>query len=388
MANLPEGFDLEALLAPLPGAAPAGADLREDFSPQSAYYRLRDARAEARAAERAAEAPDPDQGGGTGGEAPWPAQWRTVRELATKALTAQTKDLEIAAWLTEALVRSDGLAGLEAGARLIAGLAETLWDSNLYPTPDEDGIVTRVAPVGGLNGEGGQGTLMQPLRKVPLWLRPDQSTLGFWRYEQSMELAGIADPARREARLQAGWLPFEDVEREAQAVGRSALSAVRDESAAALAAWQAMSEVLDARAGIDSPRTSDVRELLQQIHSVADKYALAEGGAPAPGGAPAAPQIAGAPQQFPSVGAPGGAEGGATREEMLRQLGRIAEFFRRTEPHSPLAYTLDEAVRRGRMSWPQLLEEIVPDAVARNAIQTALGIKPADAPAEAPAEAG
>ena len=51
--NIPEGFDLAALLAPISEEAPAGSDLRTDYSPDSIYYRLRDARAEARAAERA-----------------------------------------------------------------------------------------------------------------------------------------------------------------------------------------------------------------------------------------------------------------------------------------------------------------------------------------------
>ena len=50
MAEWPEGIDMAALLAPIAGDAPAGSDLREDFSAQSTYYRLRDARAEARAA--------------------------------------------------------------------------------------------------------------------------------------------------------------------------------------------------------------------------------------------------------------------------------------------------------------------------------------------------
>ena len=44
-----------------------------------------------------------------------------MRELALKTLTETTKDLEVAAWLTEALVRSHGLAGLAAGAQLMAG---------------------------------------------------------------------------------------------------------------------------------------------------------------------------------------------------------------------------------------------------------------------------
>jgi len=82
MTGLPEGFDLDALLAPIPGEAPVGVDLREDFSPQSPYYRLRDARAEARAAERIADAADAE----LNQEAVTPPQWRTVNEIALRAL--------------------------------------------------------------------------------------------------------------------------------------------------------------------------------------------------------------------------------------------------------------------------------------------------------------
>jgi type VI secretion system protein ImpA len=62
---------------------------------------------------------------------------------------------------------------------------------------------------------------------------------------------------------------------------------------------------------------------------------------------------------------------------MLRELERIADFFRRTEPHSPLAYTLEEAVRRGRLSWPELLAEVVPDDKVRSGMLVMLGIRPA-----------
>src|SRR3954464_1127293 len=112
MADLPDGFDLEALLAPIPGDAPQGTDIREDFSATSPYNRLRDARSEARDAERAQDAGDQD----TRDPAPL---WRTVRDLALKTLAETTKDLEVAAWLTEALVRSHGLAGLAAAAQLM-----------------------------------------------------------------------------------------------------------------------------------------------------------------------------------------------------------------------------------------------------------------------------
>jgi carbamoyltransferase len=55
---------------------------------------------------------------------------------------------------------------------------------------------------------------------------------------------------------------------------------------------------------------------------------------------------------------------------------RVAEFFRRTEPHSPLSYTLEEAVRRGRMTLAELLAEVMPDEEARHAMLSRLGIRP------------
>lgn len=366
MADTPEGIDVAALLQPFDGETPAGVDLREDFSPQSTYYRLRDARAEARAAERTAdENPEVDS--------PPPTQWRTVKELVLTALGEKTKDLELAAWLTEAMVRSDGLAGVAAGARLIQGLAEAFWDQNLFPVPDEDGISTRVAPVTGLNGTGGDGTLIQPLRKIVLFTRPDGSNVAFWQYEQSAELEGIGDPERVKQRLAAGVTPFADMETAARAAGGPRFAALRGRARSALDAWVAMAEALDAKAGSDGPPASRVRDILRQIVEVAERYAPAEvAEADADGDAAAETGEGGA-----AVATGGGtAARAASREDMLRDLTRIAEFFRRTEPQSPLAYTLDEAVRRGRMTWPELLAEVVSDASVRGSILSQLGIRP------------
>ena len=66
-------------------------------------------------------------------------------------------------------MRSHGLAGLTAGAKLIAGLAEQYWD-DVFPLPDDYGVETRVAPVTGLNGREGNGSLIQPLHKLPLFI--------------------------------------------------------------------------------------------------------------------------------------------------------------------------------------------------------------------------
>ncbi len=247
MAEFPEGFDLEALLAPISAEAPAGSDLREDSSPGSLYYRLRDARAEARAAEREMDAADPDRAAAD--TSATPPQWRTIRELAIEATQGRSKDLEIAAWLTEALLRSDGLAGLSAGCKLMTGLVEGFWDG-LFPLPDEEGISTRVAPVAGLNGIGGEGTLIQPIRKLALFNRPSGDAVPFFQYEQSAELAAIADPTRRQQRLDAGVLPIETVNSEAAVAERLAgdtggpgFAELARHAGDAAAAWQALSSL-------------------------------------------------------------------------------------------------------------------------------------------------
>jgi type VI secretion system protein ImpA len=381
MDEFPEGFDLEALLAPISEAAPVGSDPREDMSAGSPYFRLRDARAEARANERAKD------GGTDAGE----AQWRPVCQLATQVLLKVGKDLEVAAWLSEALLREEGLVGLTAGLRTMTGIAEQYWDE-FFPREDEEGLEGRLAALAGLNGTSGDGTLMQPLRKIVLFDRTDGTPFPFWQYKQSEDLAGIGDATRRQQRLDAGVVPFEKVEEEARAANSAGFAALRRQAAAAVDAWQALSDVLDAKAGRDAPPTSNVRDLLNDIVRVAKFFAPdGEGGAASGNGAAApadgAASAGGAVAMLSAGGGPVAAgvrlllpDGFETREDALRVLLRLAEFFRRTEPQSPLAYTLQEAVRRARMSLPDLLAEIVPDVTSRASILTSLGIKPPNEP--------
>jgi type VI secretion system protein ImpA len=65
-----------------------------------------------------------------------------------------------------------------------------------------------------------------------------------------------------------------------------------------------------------------------------------------------------------------------TRESALQTLEQIAAFFRETEPHGSISYTLSEAVRRARLPWLDLLEETLTDRGSRDAFLTSLGIRP------------
>jgi len=353
-----ETADLEAILAPLAGEQPTGVDLREDYAPNSIYFRLRDARAGARDAERQAETEGGDEG--------LPTLWRPVATLAISALKANSKDLEVATWLTEALVRIAGLRGLMAGASVIGGLVERYWDG-IFPMPDEHGIETRVAAVAGLSGQGADGTLLQPLRKSIVFRRPDGTPFSLWQYQAALELSGISDPARRAQRIDAGVVPFEDVEKEARLAGATHWSAQRDSVVEVLAAWKGMESALDAKAGPASPSGNRVREVLELMLDISTRFAPQNAPDAATGGDErAAGEASGA---APAAGAVTG------REQALRRLAEVAEWFKHNEPNSPIGFTLDEAARRARLAWPDLVAELVSDETARQTLLTSAGMK-------------
>ena len=379
-------IDVESLVQPIDGDSPTGSDIRQDVSPQSVYYQLKDARSAARAAERSADA-DTDEGGLL-------PEWRTILELAPTVLTSQAKDLEVAAWYIEALTRAYGFAGMRDGFILSRRLVEDYWDG-LYPEPDEDGIETKVAPFSGLNGEGGPGTLIQPIRKIPL--SDGEEPFAAWQYEQALEIAKIVDEEKRQRRIDGGAMSMDGIETSVRETPPTFFRELLDDCQAAIDAFKALSDAFDAAAGQDAPPTSNIRNLLQEVHGIAvsisrdrlpaeaaAETAVADG--MAGDGAVGEVSAAGAPAG--PGGAPGGGVGGVptgsvqSREQAFQVLAKVADFFRTNEPHSPISYVLDDLVRRGRMSFPELLSELLDDADARRRLLMSAGIKPADAQEE------
>ncbi|MCW8327860.1 type VI secretion system ImpA family N-terminal domain-containing protein [Photobacterium sp. SDRW27] len=47
------------------------------------------------------------------------------------------------------------------------------------------------------------------------------------------------------------------------------------------------------------------------------------------------------------------------RDQVFHQLRDIADYFRKTEPHSPVAYLLEKAIRWGYMPLPELMTELL-----------------------------
>jgi type VI secretion system protein ImpA len=365
----PSVLDFEFLLADVPGKNPAGVDLREDYSPQAVYRLLKDVRAAARAAERNA-AWERDESAGAR------ADWSPILKQAPQVLAAQSKDLEIAVWLLEALVRAHGFAGLRDGLRLLCGLVERFWE-HVYPLPDEDGLETRVAPLAGLNGVEGEGVLGPAIQTIPITMGTSVGPFHSGHYRQALDLERLDDPGKRSARIAQGAASLQDIQKAVAETPPEFFQTLRDDLNACSETFERLCVVLEEKCGTDAsgdslaPPSSNIRNALQACRETLD-YLVQPSPDANSAESPAAGREGGqaAPGRSVSVGQIG------SREEAFRALLQVAEFFKRTEPHSPISYTLEQAVRWGRMPLPELLSELVPEDSTREQIFKLVGIRP------------
>ena len=319
----PDVLDLDRLLAPLGEESPAGVDIRSDSSPGSLYYQIKDARTAARSAERQAADGVPDAR----------ADWRPVLKQGEKALAEKTKDLEVAAFMIEALVRLHGFAGLREGFKLARGLVENFWDG-LYPTPDEDGISTRVAPLASLNGEDAEGVLIQPIALVPLTDDSAGGPFSHVQYQQATAIDQMTDDEAKARRMEQVGVSMSKI---AQAVSETSpefyaelvadLSQCQEEFAGLCSA-------LDERCGGNAPPASNIRSALDgcmdAIRDIA-RNKLAVGGAGAAASSADATVSGGG-------GAPGSIRTLGTTH--IQTLLKVATFFGARSP-----------ITRYRMPW-------------------------------------
>src|SRR5581483_8120802 len=102
------------VLTPIPGANPAGESLRY----AQIYDKIKEARRE-----------DDDAPQGEWQRERKTADYPLVIKLTSEAIATKSKDLELASWLTEALLIREGFAGLNEGLQVICGLVANFWDN-------------------------------------------------------------------------------------------------------------------------------------------------------------------------------------------------------------------------------------------------------------------
>jgi type VI secretion system protein ImpA len=370
----PPTLDVAALLAPIPGENPAGQSVRYDGT--------HDAIQEARWADDALEQGD------------WVRQvkvadWPAVIALATETLTAKSKDLQITVWLVEALVKQHGFAGLRDGLQVLRELQERFWPS-LYPVVEDEDVEPRVAPLAWLNEK-----LPPSIREVPLTQSRDGQNYAWWRWEESraMDNLGRRDQEALAAAVADGKITGEQFDKAVEATSPTFYQALFADLNQTWEEYEQLDRVVEEKFGREAPSLLDLKQAIEScrllIGEIAQKKGVLEPDPTPrePEPAPTAvaerdpePALSLQLHSRPAIPVHQGAVPlePQNRADALRRLAAVADYFHRTEPHSPVAYLVQRAVRWGEMPLEEWLRDVITNEDVLARVHETLGLKNSD----------
>lgn len=359
-------IDVNELLAPIPGSDPAGSD--ESFSDQ--FDRIREAR----------RADDTTLAQGEWQTELKVADWREAQNLSEDILRRVSKDLQAAVWLGEAVISRYGLEGAKETFELLAGMLDTYWEG-LYPRADDGDLEERAGKLAWFATYGARALQMMMLNNDP----QAALTLDDWIDSREVDNLGRQNAEAYQAAMDEGRMNGETFDSRMVSTDDALIRERIEQVVAARDVFARFSSLSDAKLGRDAPNLVTIDEALKKIQQVYTKVAAAKGMAGVAAVEEAGESLEGA-GNVETAGNAGGTNGGvaldlsagslASKQAALRAIGEIAGFFRRTEPHNPVAYLLDRAVYWADMPLEQWLAEVVRDEHTLSSIRERVGLPP------------
>lgn len=338
-----QGFDLEQLLQPISDEAPCGGNLEAD--------------AEFGALERAATA-IPER---VAGELTIPAQepdWADV-DARARRLFERTKDLRVGLILARSRLKTQGLPGYRDGLTLIERLVSGYWD-HVHPQLDPDDALDPTMRLNILSAICDGESLLKEVRLAPLAV---SRGFGVVTYRDVLlanrELKPVAEETPKEmSTIRAAFMDCDAGALQANA------SAARD----LLSVVRSIDDDLRNKVGEDrSPDFTPAIKLLTALSAFLQERLNERGLADAPAAAQSSGSAVGPASATVAVGQPSLLAVGeiAGRDDVVRLLERICDWYRTHEPSSPIPILLERAKRLVSRDFFDILRDIAPDALAQ-----------------------
>lgn len=322
--------DIAELVADVAEQPPCGPDLEYD----PAFHQL----------ELAALGKPEQQFGSTLIPAEAPA-WEEVRDAAV-SLLKRSKDLRVATLLTRALLHSEGFPGLLEGLQLILQLLQRYWE-DVYPRLDAEEDNDPTMRLNALAPLVDAEALLRDLRDA--WLVRSRQHGQILVRDVEVALGKL--PPRRNA----------EVPSQRQIDSILAAVAAEDPTPLALvdqtrATAKELADFLTDKVG--AGRAPDFKPLLTILSLLAHAVQGVLGDAVATAGAPAIVGDA----QVSAVEVPMSSEI-RTRDDALRMIDQVIDYFERNEPTNPAPLLIKRARRLVSMSFIDIVKEMAPDGL-------------------------
>ena len=251
----PPILEFDTLIAPIPGDSPAGIAV-----PFAVTQQLEEMRREVDPASYSKDDPTRPE--------PKKADWKGTIELTQETLRTTSKDLLIAARLTEVLVKVHGFAGLRDGLHLFRLLAEQGWDRLLPAIEAEDDLEVRAARFNWLDDKDKGARFPATLRLVPL-MDPEGQRYGWQHWKDSQAPKSKITAADVERAIQAtpvdkSQLVVEDIEESWKELAGLA---------------QVLAQKMDTPSSKYAPGLGGIREAINDCRTLAQQILQKKGGA-------------------------------------------------------------------------------------------------------------
>jgi type VI secretion system protein ImpA len=304
----------EELLAPVPGDTPTGQDLFED--------------PERQVIEQAFE------------ESPGDVDWRATIGLIEQQF-GRTKDVWLAVYLARAGAQMGRLDTIVTGCEALAGLFETYWD-DLFPKLDEYGFQGRKGPCESLTKIG---PFLGPLKRTVL---VEHQRLGSYNGEDLIRFETEGDSADGFGMFRKA---VEETSPDDLRAAVDRLDCMRD-------ALMRADAVLMANA--DGDTGTDFKPTYETIDSI--RRALL----PYAGLGESAEEAAASPDSGNASESSGPRIAGRvdSREDVVKAIDAIAEYYQRREPGSPIPVALRRVRTWVSMDFMAILRDIAPNSIS------------------------
>ncbi|MCG8017981.1 MAG: type VI secretion system protein TssA [Candidatus Thiodiazotropha sp. 'RUGA'] len=323
-------LDLDQLLSAVSDDEPAGSDL--EYDPLFGEM------------ERAAEGKEEQQFGDT----IIPAEDPDWRELKKKSLevAGKSRDLRAAIHLTRALIHTDGFSGLTDGLALIKGYLDDYWDS-VHPQLDPDDDNDPTLRINTLINICDPFDYLAGINKIPV---VSSTVMGKFSFRDIQIANGNLQASEGDSQE----LSLDQVDAAFREASDEDNQQTLDLITTSAETVEGIESRLNELVGVDqAPNLSTLVKLLKEIaDEVAQRCGLESASEASEN---AGDGSAAAAQNQPA--APGTIN---NRDDVIKTLERITQYYEKNEPSSPIPLLLDRAKRLVKKDFYEIVQDLAP----------------------------
>jgi type VI secretion system protein ImpA len=286
-----------------------------------------------------------------------PPEWKVVRKMAAELL-ARSRDLRLAVYLLRAELALVGIEGMADALHLIERLLDERW-ANVHPELDADDGNDPMLRINSLAVLTDAATVLKDLKEAPLVVLPGLGPLTLRMLEVA---SGELPPPKgtEKIALESIDKALADVADENLTVAVARISRAYDSVSnieTLLVRQVGSSQALNLD-GLTKPLKRGRDFLAQRANArLPDAEAAGDGAAGEGEGAAGGAGAAGRPA--PISGAI------ANRQDVVRMLDKLIEYYHQYEPSSPLPLLLERSKRLVPKNFMEIMEDLAPDGMSQ-----------------------